>query len=414
MNTVKLKDVMLGQGVRSYFPIFSSAGSDLHYLDTAASAQKPQCVIKRLVDFMGEEYANIHRGAYALSGNATAAYEAARAKIAEFIGADSSRSIVFTKNATESINLVANCYEKFLRPGDTVLLSLLEHHSNIVPWQLLAERKGIKLEWVDITNAAEISIEDLEVKLENYRPKLLAITATSNAFGSVLSIEKVVAAAARFGTKVLIDACQILAHESIDVVGLDVDFMVFSGHKLYGPTGIGVLYAKQELLDRMDPFMGGGGMISVVATERTTWADTPHKFEAGTPPIAEAVALGAAIEFLEEVGLDRIQKYEEKLFADAFELLAKEPGVTLYGPAAWSGKQSCILSFNVKDVHPHDLSSIADSVGVQVRAGHHCAMPALRRLGIPASVRASIGMYSTFGDFEALVEAIRKAQKVLG
>ncbi|MBN8549980.1 MAG: SufS family cysteine desulfurase [Deltaproteobacteria bacterium] len=406
-----LPSLLPGAEARKEFPIFSRHWQRrLSYLDTAASSQKPSCVIDRLTCFYSEEHSNIHRGAYSLSAEATLRYEEARNAIAKLLSARDARSIVFTRGTTEGINLVAHSYEKFLKQGDSILLTLLEHHSNIVPWQLLAARKGLQIVFAEVTDAGELRLDDLEKKITQYRPKLIACTQLSNALGTLVPVEHIIACGHAVGAKVLVDAAQSIAHSSIDVGAMDADFLVFSGHKLYGPTGIGVLYAKPELLEAMDPFLGGGDMIREVTTSGSTWADIPSKFEAGTPPIAEAVALGTAVEFIRSIGLDSIKAYEAALFQKAFDLLSREPGVTLYGPITKQGAQASILSFNVKNTHAHDLSTVADTFNVQLRAGHHCAMPLLQRLGIGSSARISLGVYSTEDDFPPLLEAIRHAR----
>lgn len=410
-----LPSLLPGAEARKEFPIFSRPWPRrLSYLDTAASSQKPSCVIDRLTCFYSEEHSNIHRGAYSLSAEATLRYEEARAAIAALINAKNKSSIIFTRGTTEGINLVAHSYEKFFKAGDTVLLTLLEHHSNIVPWQLLAARKGLKVVFVNITDSGELDIEDLKKKIATHRPKLVACTQLSNALGTIVPIEKVIALGHAAGAKVLVDAAQSIAHSPVDVTAMDADFLVFSGHKLYGPTGIGVLYGKPELLEEMDPFLGGGDMIREVTTSGSTWAPIPAKFEAGTPPIAEAVALGIAVEFVRSIGLQHIQTYETALSVKAFDLLSRQPGLTVYGPAVTGGAQASIISFNVDKIHAHDLSTVADSFNVQLRAGHHCAMPLLSRLGIGASARISLGVYSTEDDFPPLLEAIQYARKLFG
>lgn len=406
-----MESVKLGLKIRKYFPIYANTPSGLCYLDTAASSQKPSVVIDRVMHYYSNEYANIHRGAYRLSAESTELYEAARRKVSSFINAPSERSIIFTKNATESINLVANAYGNLLHEGDTVLLTQLEHHSNIVPWQLLSGRKKINIQFVKINHDATIDIKDLGSKLQTFKPKLLAITAHSNAFGVVTPLDKIMTMAADSGTKVLVDASQGVVHGGIDISLLNPDFLVFTGHKLYGPTGVGVLYGKLALLEEMNPFLGGGDMIEQVTMECSTWAEVPRRFEAGTPAIAEVIGLSAAIEFVESIGVSKIKKFEQELFAQALELLLKEDGVTLYGPCN-PDVHSSIISLNVNGVHPHDLSTIADSFNVQIRSGHHCAMPAMRALGLHGTARASIGLYSDISDFERLIEAIRRAKKL--
>ncbi len=405
----------LGLEIRSQFPLFSRdpAGQPTHYLDSAASSLKPRLVIDRIAHYLSFEHANIHRGAYALSAKATENYDRARVTVQKFLNAESSDQIIFTKSSTEGINLVARSLERQFKSGDTILLSLLEHHSNIVPWQLLAERKALKIEFAGINRDATLNLSDLAKKLAECKPKLLAITAVSNAFGSITPIAEVIELAKKHRTWVLVDASQCVMHQRLDLADLDPDFLVFTGHKLYGPTGVGVLYGKRDLLEKMDPFLGGGDMIQEVTVEGSTWAEIPRKFEAGTPAIAEVIALGTAIEFVSGAGLDRISAHERFVFESGFSLLSKEPGVTVHGPVSNQLPQAPILAFSVQGVHPHDLASIADRFHVQIRAGHHCAMPALRALNLSATARASIGMYSDVSDFDALIQAIREAKRLL-
>jgi len=406
-------EAALGLELRPEFPIFSNpAPRPLSYLDTAASSQKPSRVIDRLSHYLAHEHANIHRGAYGLSARATENYDIAKRKIAAFIGAPFEHCIVFTKGTTESVNLVAYAFEDHFKEGDTILLTLLEHHSNIVPWQLLSQRKKLNLVFTQITDDGALDLKDLKQKLTKHRPKLLATTHIANSLGTLVPLEEVLGEAKKVNCKVFLDAAQSAAHTRINVKSLDLDFMAFSGHKFYGPTGIGVLYAKEELLQQMKPFQAGGDMIRTVTTEGSTFAEFAQKFEAGTPAIAEAIAFGEAVDFLEELGVENIQKHEDNLFKQAFELLRKEAGVTLYGPALKGGAQASIISFNVDKIHPHDLSTVADEFNVQFRSGHHCAMPTLKRLGIPSSARISLGVYSDAQDFAALLEAIRHARKM--
>lgn len=408
------KHIDLGAAIRSQFPVFSryTAERPLHYLDSAASSFKPKVVIDRIANYLSFEHANIHRGAYELSAKATENYDEARHRVARFINASFDRSIVFTKGATQGINLVARALESRFNPGDTILLTLLEHHSNIVPWQLLAKRRNLKIEFVAVNQDASLNLQDLEDKVKTLKPRMLAFTAVSNAFGTVTDIEQIIRVAKASSTFTLIDASQAVMHRKIDVTALDVDFLVFTGHKLYGPTGIGVLYGREELLSSMDPYEGGGDMIQEVTVSGSTWAEIPRRFEAGTPPIAEAIGLGAAITFIEDLGIANIAQYEGRVFNYGFGLLSKEMGVTVYGPALSGKAQAPIIPFTIAGVHPHDMATIADKFNVQIRAGHHCAMPLMRHLKIQATARASIGVYSEESDFDALVQAIREARRV--
>ena len=414
-NIAAPKGLKPGANIRAEFPIFAARAGErpLAYLDTAASSQKPEPVLQALDDFMRSGYANIHRGTYDLSTTATAEYEAAREKIAKFIGAASSQNIVFTRGTTEAINLVASSFAKYFKPGDSILITTLEHHSNIVPWQILSERLGVELHFVQITAEAQINMDDFYEKLSRVRPRLVASSFVSNAFGTVSPVKEIIAAAHEAGAKVLLDAAQAVPHQKVDVTELDVDFLAFSGHKMYGPTGIGALYAKTDLLDFMDPYQGGGDMIETVSIHGTTYADGPQKFEAGTPAIAEAIALGATIDFIESVGIEKIATYEAELFTKAFEMLSKEEGVTCYGPATIGAPQAAAIAFNVEGAHSHDIATFADQFNVQIRAGHHCAMPALEALGLSATARMSLGMYSTEADIEQLLEAIRFTRKAV-
>ena len=408
----------LGEKIREEFPIFSGADERVkHYLDSAATSQKPKVVIDRVSRFLSLENSNIHRGAYALSGLATEMYEEARRVVGRFINASDPSSIIFTKGTTDGINLVAQALAPLLK-GRTILLSTLEHHSNIVPWQIVASRVGATIEWVSIQPDGTLSSEEFKRKIKTLSPALVAITQLSNALGTPVSVKEIAAAAHSVGSLVLVDGAQSVAHQVVDVQALDCDFLVFSGHKLYGPTGIGVLYGKRALLEELEPVQGGGGMISFVTKTGSTWASLPQKFEAGTPPIAEAIGLAEAITFIERLGIERISNYEDELLVEGVSLLRKIPGVQLLGPASRSdfkvGEQRGIISFTLNGIHPHDFATIADGFKVQIRAGHHCAMPLMEELSVTATCRASIGMYSTRGDFLALCDAIAYAQKKFG
>ena len=393
---------------RAHFPLL--AAQDIAYLDSAASAQKPRAVLDAVRHFYETSYANIHRAVYPLSEAATEAYEGARARVARFLGAPSPDCIVFTRNATEAVNLVANSFgASRLKAGDRILTTLLEHHANIVPWQLLRDRLGLKLSAVPIDGAGDLDLSALDYLLAA-RPKLLAVTAAANALGTRTPIKEIVARAHRAGATVLVDAAQAAPHLPIDVVDWDCDFLVFTGHKLYGPDGIGVLYAKRELLEAMPPWQGGGDMIRSVSIERTEFADPPQRFEAGTPPIAAAVGLGAAIDLVQQVGWQRIESHDRILTSYALRRLSEIPGVRMVGdPKVRIG----IVSFELEGIHPHDVGSLLGERGVCVRTGHHCAQPLMDHLGIPGTVRASFGIHSDLADIDRLAEALTGARQVL-
>lgn len=399
-----------GEGIRSVFPYFQQPGLKGGYLDSAASSLKPEPVIDRLSHYLGVEHANIHRGAYQLSFMATEFYQKAREKVARYIGASDPSTVIFTRGTTESINLISYSLEKYFSKGDSILLTLFEHHSNIVPWQLLSERKGLNIEWVNIHDDTSLDIEDFEEKLSRLKPKLLSFSYLPNAFGTRVPIFEMIAAAKKQGVLTVIDAAQAAPHARLDVEKLGVDFLTFSGHKMYGPTGIGALYVRKGVEELMDPFLGGGDMILEVTTEKSTYAEMPRRYEAGTPAIAEAIALGVAIDFIESVGLDKIQKHEQMLFNKAWNMLSEVKNIKLFGPGP--EKQESIISFLVEGIHPHDLATIADQHGVQLRGGHHCAMPALERLGVGATARVSFGMYSCEKDLDLLNDAIEHASQV--
>lgn len=410
-----------GLKARDLFPIFSPevwrrAGKPSHlaYLDSAASTQKPKVVIDRMSEFLSSEYANIHRGAYSLSAHSTELYDLSRQKVADFLGVKDAREVVFIRGTTEGINLVARGAENLIQPGDVILLTLLEHHSNIVPWQMLATRRGAKVIFSEVEDDGSLSLSDFTEKVRIHKPKIVAVTQQSNALGVITPIKEVIQTAQDAGALVLVDGAQGSVHSRESVDELGCDFYVFSGHKLYGPTGIGVLWGKYEALSKLEPFQGGGDMISYVSTEGSTWAEIPQKFEAGTPAIAEAIGLAAALDFISSFEAEEVRSYEDQIFNIAIEKLSKEPGVAVNGP--WRrGLQRSIISFSVDGVHPHDLASVADTLNVQFRAGHHCAMPLHKRLfsGRPTA-RISFGLYSVEEDIDLLIEAIRKGRKILG
>jgi cysteine desulfurase/selenocysteine lyase len=402
------------QPIRDQFPIFSNheGGQPLAYLDSAATTQKPRSVIQRMQQFYERENANVQRGAYQLSAHASELYEGAREKVARFLGARESAEVIFTRGTTDSFNLLSQTLGEGWGERDVVVVSTLEHHSNFVPWQLLGMRRGVQIKFAPITPSAEIDIEKLIALIRQHRPRLVTLTHLSNAFGSLLDVSKVVSAAREFGALVALDCAQSVAHMPIQVQALGVDFIAFSGHKLYGPTGIGVLWGKRAILDSLPPYQGGGGMIGWVSTEGTTWAAVPNRFEAGTPPIAESVGLSAAIDFLTGIGFQQIEAHEAEIFDYAFDRLRRLEGVTLYGPALEGRPQRSIIGFSVAGVHPHDLATILDQKNVQIRAGHHCAMPALSALGLPATARLSLGVYSQQSDIDQLIEGIKDAQAI--
>ncbi|WP_409233815.1 cysteine desulfurase [Novosphingobium sp. MMS21-SN21R] len=384
-------------------------GSRWHYLDTAATAQKPQVVIGAMTAALGANYATVHRGVYARSADMTLAFEAARRKVAGLIGGDESE-LVFTRGATEAINLVAQTWGAAnLKAGDRILLSTLEHHSNIVPWQLLRDRTGVEIDVCSITEDGLIDLDAAERMLTPAH-KLVAFAHVSNVLGSVLDAPRAVKLAHAVGAKILLDGCQSVARIAVDVKALDADFYVFSAHKLYGPTGIGALWAKPEILDAMPPWQGGGAMIDRVTFEKTTYAPAPQRFEAGTPAIVEAIGLGAAVDFVEGVGLGAIHAHEAALVSKAREALGAMNSVRLFGPEDSAG----IVSFALEGVHPHDLGTILDEEGVAIRAGHHCAQPLMDHLGVPATARASFGIYSDESDIAALVRGIERTKRIFG
>ena len=397
--------------IRADFPILGTSvhGRPLVYLDNAATTQKPRAVIRAITDYYESSNANVHRGVHHLSGRATDLFEGARARIGRFIGAADAKEIVFTRNATEGINLVAQAWGRAnVGAGDEVLISVMEHHSNIVPWQLLCAEKGATLRVIPMSDAGELDLGAFE-RLLGPRTRLVAVTALSNALGTVNPIESMVRAAHAVGALVLVDGAQAAYHMPVDVQAIDCDFFVLTGHKVYGPTGIGVLYGKAALMESMPPWQGGGDMISSVSLERSTWNVLPYKFEAGTPDIAGAIGLGAAVDYVSAIGMDRIQAYERELLAYGTEALRAVPGLTLVGTAA---RKASVLSFVMEGIHPHDLGTIVDREGVAIRTGHHCAQPVMDRLGIPATARASLAMYNTRAEIDALVAALHKAREV--
>lgn len=396
--------------LRKDFPIFETEahGKPLVYLDSAATSQKPRQVLDRLTLFYETENANVHRGVYDLSEKATAAYEGARDACARFIGARSSRSIVFTRGTTESINLVRFTWGRAnISAGDEILVTEMEHHSNLIPWQLLAQETGASLRHLPIDDEGMLRLDLLDEYITN-KTKLVALALMSNVLGTINPVRRVADAAHAVGARVLVDAAQAAPHLSFDVNELDADFLAYSAHKMCGPTGAGVLYGREDLLEEMPPFHGGGEMIREVWADHATWNEIPYKFEAGTPNVEQAVGMGAAIEYLEGLGMDAVREHEMELTAYAIQRL-DAIGATIYGPRSLEDRGG-VVSFNLDGVHPHDMSTIVDQEGVCIRAGHHCAQPLMRRLGVPATARASFYVYNTRDDVDVLIEAIEKSK----
>ena len=409
----------LASKVRGDFPILKREINDfpLAYLDNAATTQKPQCVIDSLLDFYSTHNSNVSRGVYTLAEEATEIYEEGRESIAKFIGATDSGNIIFTRGTTESINLVASAWaQHILKTGDQIIVTEMEHHSNLVPWQMAAQASGAELVYWPITpeaGSAGVGLLEFE-KLEDLLTdsvKLLAVTAVSNVLGTVNHIAKIVEMAHKRGIPVLVDAAQAVARMPIDVTGWDCDFLAFSGHKVYGPTGIGVLYAKKERLDEMLPFQGGGGMIRQVGRQSSTWADSPQKFEAGTPPVAEVYGLAAALKYVSDVGIFEIQKHEKELTAHALNRFAEFTDLELYGPQDICDRTG-VLSFNLRNVHPHDVAQVLDEGGIAVRAGHHCTQILHERLRVAASVRMSFGIYNEVSEIDHLFSTLDRARDI--
>jgi cysteine desulfurase/selenocysteine lyase len=400
----------LARPVREDFPgLLTADGQPWHYLDSAATAQKPQVVLDATLRAMGADYATVHRGVYARSAEMTLAYEAARRKVANFLGGQE-EEVVFTRGATEAINLVAQSWgASQLKPGDRILLSTLEHHSNIVPWQLLRDRIPIEIDVCPLTSDGRIDLDAAE-KMLTPAHRLVALAHVSNVLGSMLDVERAARLAHGVGAKLLVDGCQAVPRLPVDVAALGCDFYVFSAHKLYGPTGIGALWARAEILDAMPPWQGGGSMIDRVTFERTTYAPPAQRFEAGTPAIVEAIGLAAAIDYVREIGIEAIHAHELALVAKARDALRRLNSVTVFGPEDSAG----IVSFALDGVHPHDLGTILDEEGVAIRAGHHCAQPLMDHLGVPATARASFGIYSDESDIAALLRGIERTKRIFG
>jgi cysteine desulfurase / selenocysteine lyase len=412
---VKAKSRLDADRLRADFPIFEQLihGKPLSYLDSAVTSQKPRQVLDAMRTFYETSNANVHRGVYTLSERATAEFELARQKVAAFVNAPSPREIVFTRQATEALNLVAYAWGlNNLSAGDLVVVTELEHHSNFVPWQYMAKRTGAELRMIHVNDEGELDLAGLDEIGKGGDVKVVATNLVSNALGTINPVEKLSDWAHGQGAIMVVDAAQAAPHHPVDVQALGCDFLALSAHKMCGPTGVGALWGRREILESMEPFNLGGHMISKVRFEETTWGEIPHKFEAGTSPIAEAVGLGAAIDYLNEVGIEAIEAHEQELAAVALERLAEIPGVVLYGPPA--DRRAGIVSFNIEGIHPHDVAQVLDSEGVAIRAGHHCCQPLMTRLGVAATNRASFYLYTLREEIDRLVDGINKARRILG
>ncbi len=393
------------------FPALSAGAG--HFLDSAASSLKPQSVLEAMHEFASTVYANVHRGAYRLSIESTARYEQARTDTARFLRAANTEEVILCRGTTTGLNMVASGWgANHLRAGDRILLTLMEHHANIVPWQMAAGRVGATIDYVDITSDFEVDLDDFYRKLED-RPRVVSLTGMSNVLGTIPPITSMAEGAHRVGALVVVDGAQLVPHRPVDVSSLGADFLAFSAHKALGPTGIGALWGRMERLEEMEPFEGGGEMISNVELDHSTWAKIPHRFEAGTPPIIEAVGLSAALNYLTEIGMDRVASHDQDLTAYALKRLTEVPRLEIQGPDAIPSRGGAI-SFTYGDIHPHDLATILDQQGVSVRAGHHCAKPLMRRLGVTATARASFSVYSTTEDVDALVAGLDEAARLFG
>jgi cysteine desulfurase/selenocysteine lyase len=408
-------------GVRADFPIFSRSfgGSDappprpLIYLDSAASSQKPAVVIEAMAEHLRSHNANVHRGVYALAQEADAAYDKAREQVAAFVGGEP-RTTIFTKNATESINLVAYAWGRAnVSAGDVVLITQMEHHANIVPWQVLCRERGAQLRYLEVDEHGELSLDQLDAELARGDVKLLAFAHVSNVLGTINPVAEMAARARAAGAVTLVDGAQAVPQMPVDLRALGVDFYAWTGHKAVGPTGIGVLHGRRELLEGMEPFLTGGDMIASVDFQQATWNELPYKFEAGTPPIAEAVGLGAAVQYLEGLGMERVRAHEQALTAYTLERLAEVPGLRVVGPPT-AERRGGLASFTVAGIHPHDVAELVDRAGVCIRAGHHCAQPLMRCLGVGATARASVGVYNDQSDIDALIGALQAGREVFG
>ncbi len=409
----KVKAPMPVESCRFHFPLLRRQvnGKPLVYLDNAATSQKPQVVIDAIMRYYYEENSNIHRGVHYLSERATESYEAARAKVQRFINARSTKEIIFVRSTTEGINLVASSFGRLkIKQGDEVVISAMEHHSNIVPWQLMCEEKGARLRVTPINDAGELLLDEYE-KLLTERTRIVAITHISNALGTINPIKEIIATAHARSIPVLVDGAQAVPHMKVDVQQLDCDFYAFSSHKMFGPTGVGILYGKEELLEAMPPYQGGGDMIKSVTFEKTLFNDLPFKFEAGTPNIAGGIGLGAAIDYMNAMDMNAVMAYEHELLQYATARLLEIPGLRIIGTAK---QKAAVISFVMEGVHPHDIGTILDYEGVAIRTGHHCAQPVMQRFGVPATARASFAFYNTKDEVDVLVRAVRKVKEVLG
>ena len=402
------------EAIRADFPILKRSvnGHPLVYFDNAATTQKPQAVIDALSNYYQSTNANIHRGLHTLAEEATAAYEGVRHKVGALINAPDPRSVIFTRNTTESLNLLAYSWTQRLQPGDEILLTMMEHHSNLVPWQLLAQRSGARLVFLDVNEAGELDLAQAKERI-GPRTKVVAVVQMSNVLGTINPIADLAQLAHRAGAVFIVDGAQSVPHLPVDVQALDIDFLAFSSHKMLGPTGVGVLYGRRELLEEMGPFLSGGEMISVVTPESSTWAALPHKFEAGTPNIADVIAFGAALDYLQTIGLGALRAHAVELTAYAMARMQALEGLTIYGPSAPEHRGS-VVSFNYWDIHAHDISTIVDQRGVALRAGHHCAQPLMRTLGVPATARVSFYLYNTPGEVDLFIDALQEAAAVFG
>jgi cysteine desulfurase/selenocysteine lyase len=402
-------------GVKSDFPIFSRRfdGRPLIYLDSGATSQKPEVVIQALANHLSEHNANVHRGVYALAQEADSAYDGARKRVAAFVGAQPETTI-FCKNVTEAINLVAYAWGRAnVGPGDAVLITQMEHHANIVPWQVLCRERGAELRYLEVDDRGEVSLDQLDAELARGDVRMVAVTHVSNVLGTILPVAEIVARARAAGAVSLVDGAQAVPHMPVDVAEIGADFYAWTGHKALGPTGIGVLHGRREVLEAMEPFLTGGDMIASVDFQGATWNELPYKFEAGTPPIAEAVGLGAAVEYLSQIGMDRVRAHERALTAYMLERLGDVPGLRVTGPPEADARGG-LASFTIEGMHPHDIAELANRGGVCIRAGHHCAQPLMRCLGVSATARASIGVYNEPSDIDALVAALLAGREVFG